>query len=807
MRPPYLAAWIAYPVLFAALAPAFADPVVPLGAGSYTTDRPHGAKAPQETIYRTDNVAGKTPTNDWWSSLAWMKYSERQYPHPLAVQAQPGGLRVFYPGPGITANRDAIFGAMPASGDDLLLGHSAQDEFPDARLDGFSDWFVSARFAADKRSMTVSYGHGSPFVYAVYEGGDPRVTFPQAPRVWSGDENSPALGVTINGKPYGLFGPTGSAWTGLTGKVLTNHADAKHYFSLALLPDESAETLALFKRYAYSHVTDTRVEWSCDPKTSSVTTTFTFHATPKEGDVDGTLFAPLPAPVAQRWRPAFRWGVRVGARQDEAGRGNVVPHHDAFPRRPAGAAERRRGGQGQDRRLPERRGGREDAGDRRHLRGRQMDGKDRVAHPHRGAIRTGRRGQALDERLRKRLEEWFTATTADGKPKDRGLFYYDDRWGTLIGYPAAYGSDVELNDHHFHYGYFLRAAAEIARRDPAWAADAQWGGMVKLLIRDIADADRNDAQFPFLRSFDPYAGHSWASGHARFGDGNNQESSSEAMNAWTGLILWGEATGDANLRDLGVYLYTTEMNAIDEYWFDVHGDNFPKGYTPPVVTMVWGGKGANATWFSAKPEYIHGINWLPIQGGSLYLGRHPDTVEKNYAALLKENGGKGWTAWADVIWMYRALDDPADAIRQLEAAGDRFPIEGGDSRANAAHWIYSLNELGRVDADVERGLSDLCGLPKGQEADLLHLQHDGYASDGDVLGWLPAEGGGQGLLPCDGGGVTASHEGLPTRSLPAGFLLRRRQHGRARRPGRTASASRSGSAPGSRRRTRSVGSD
>ena len=299
MQPPHHAAWIAYSILLAALAPACAaDPVVQLGSGGYTTDLPRGAKAPQETIYRTENVAGKTPTNDWWSSLAWMKYSERQYPHPLAVQAQPGGLRVFYPGPAVTANRDAIFGAMPVNGDDLLLGHSAQDEFPDARLDGFSDWFVSARFAADKRSMTVSYGHGSPFVYAVYEGGDPRVTFPQAPHVWSGDENSPALGVTINGKPYGLFGPTGSAWTGLKGKVLTNHSDAKHYFSLALLPDESAETLALFKRYAYSHVTDTRVEWSYDPKTSSATTTLTFHTTPKEGDVDGTLFALYP----HQWR-------------------------------------------------------------------------------------------------------------------------------------------------------------------------------------------------------------------------------------------------------------------------------------------------------------------------------------------------------------------------------------------------------------------------------------------------------------------------------------------------------------------------
>ncbi len=679
-----------------------ADAIVHLRAASYTTDLPPGAKAPPDTIYRTENVVGKTPTNDWWSSLAWMKFSERQYPHPLAVQAEPAGLRVFYPGPGITANRDAIFGAMPAgTGDDLLLGHSAQDEFPDARLDGFSDWFVSARFASDKGAMTVTYGHGSPFVYAVYEGGYPRVTFPQPPRVWSGDENGPVLGVSIHGKHYGLFGPTGSTWTGLKGKVLTNHSDAKHYFSLALLPDDSAETLVLFKRYAYSHVTDTRVDWSYDPKTSSVTTTFTFHTTPREGDVEGTLFALYP----HQWRNAgdglhFHGEYASVRGKMKLAEGTSFRTTMRFP----GVLPALPNVGGADKEKMAAYLKEEVAAKAPRIADTYADGKwmGKIASLIPIAEQYGQDDavQALQERLRQRLEEWFTATTADGKPKERGLFYYDDRWGTLIGYPAAYGSDVELNDHHFHYGYFLRAAAEIARRDPAWAADAQWGGMVKLLIRDIADPDRKDARFPFLRNFDPYAGHSWASGHARFGDGNNQESSSEAMNAWTGLILWGEATGDADLRDLGIYLYTTEMNAIDEYWFDVHGDNFPKGYTPSVVTMVWGGKGANGTWFSAKPEMVHGINWLPVQGGSLYLGRHPDYVEKNYAALVKENGGANWTAWADLIWMYRALDDPADAMKQLEAAGDRFPVEGGNSRANTVHWIDSLNALGRVDADV-----------------------------------------------------------------------------------------------------------
>ena len=41
------------------------------------------------------------------------------------------------------------------------------------------------------------------------------------------------------------------------------------------------------------------------------------------------------------------------------------------------------------------------------------------------------------------------------------------------------------------------------------------------------------------------------------------------------------------LRDLGVFLFTTEMNAIQEYWFDVRDENHPPAFTPSVATMIW----------------------------------------------------------------------------------------------------------------------------------------------------------------------------------------------------------------------------
>src|SRR5690606_20387299 len=59
--------------------------------------------------------------------------------------------------------------------------------------------------------------------------------------------------------------------------------------------------------------------------------------------------------------------------------------------------------------------------------------------------------------VRTRLTDWMTASPGE----TQRLFAYNQNWGTLIGYPASYGSDTELNDHHFHYGYYVVAAATV----------------------------------------------------------------------------------------------------------------------------------------------------------------------------------------------------------------------------------------------------------------------------------------------------------------------------------------------------------
>src|SRR5690606_38348912 len=119
--------------------------------------------------------------------------------------------------------------------------------------------------------------------------------------------------------------------------------------------------------------------------------------------------------------------------------------------------------------------------------------------------RTSVRDAAL-EQIRSVLTDWFTASPGETER----LFAYNENWGTLVGFPAGYGSDRELNDHHFHYGYFIVAAATLARFDPGWASDQQYGGMVDHLIADANNFDRSDQRYPYLRDFDIYAGHDWA---------------------------------------------------------------------------------------------------------------------------------------------------------------------------------------------------------------------------------------------------------------------------------------------------------
>ncbi|MGA2620360.1 MAG: glycosyl hydrolase [Thermoguttaceae bacterium] len=675
------------------VAPANGPEVARAGAGGYRLTCPRPCKPLPERVHKTRNLTGPVITGQWWSSLLWQpkRFSQPLFAHPLAATCTESGLAIGYPGAHVHGNPAGIFGGAPDG--DLTLGHSAVRAFPQAGCDGYSDWFVAVLLADGPATMRVSLGHGSPFVYCLYAGGEPTVRFAQPPRIWSGNEREPILGITVGDHHYGLFGPTGSSWSGLAGDCFTNHARGKAYFSLALLPDDRPTTLALFAKYAYNHVIDTKVEYRIDA--GLVRSTYRLTLRPYEGRQPGTIFALYP----HQWKytqskltgmtyGSVRGQMRVGLGEafDTA-----VPIQGVLPMFPA------RGVQDKPRMLgylTAEAGQPNPAFGDTYWEGKYL-GRLATLSGIAEAAGAGGLQRTFVERIERRLENWFSAAP----DKDQPVFYYNAAWGSLIGSRPSYGSDVPLNDHHFHYGYFIRAAAEVARVDRAWAT--AWGPMVNMLIRDVASPDRGDPLFPCLRCFDKYAGHSWASGDANFADGNNQESSSEALNAWYGMILWGQATGDTAVRDTGLFLYNTERTAVEEYWFDISGSNYPKDYPNVALGMVWGGKGAFATWFSADIDCIHGINWLPFTPASIYMGRWPDYVRKNHDRIVaRRPGGRDYNnGWGDLVIMFYALCRPAAAAQYIDAHPD-CKLEGGNSHAFMYHWIYTLQNLGRNDAAV-----------------------------------------------------------------------------------------------------------
>jgi endoglucanase Acf2 len=678
---------------FLALAHLAPAEVAKIGTGGYLTTPPKPCKPLPETIYKTADLKGAMVTGQWWSSLVWQPFSQAMFAHPLAMRCTSNGFAVWYPGANIAANKAAIVGGGSGPGGDFIIGNSATPTFAEANCGGFSDWFVTAVFTSGAASLRTSFGHGSPFVFCQVAGGNPTVRFERPPQVWSGASEDAVLALTVNGHHYGLFGASGSTWTGLGGANLVNHANSKDYFAIALLPDNHPKTLATFRQHAYNHVTGTRVGFAVE--SGSVKATYRFTFTPREGADTGTLFALYP----HQWKYAT---TQLTAMTYESVRGTLkvglgasfstaVPVQGVLPMLPAeGIADRARL---LDYLKAEAAKPRVEFNDT-YWEGKHL-GKFATLSGIAEAANAPELQRAFVAEIKRRLEAWFTATPG----KDQPVFYYDSNWGALVGSPPSYGSDLPLNDHHFHYGYFIRAAAEVARLDPAWAE--KWGPMVKLLIRDIASPDRQDAMFPYLRCFDKYAGHSWASGDANFADGNNQESSSESLNAWYGMIMWGEATGDLGVRDLGLALFNTERTAVEEYWFDVSGTNFPKDFPNVALGMVWGGKGAFGTWFSDDIDCIHGINWLPFTPASLYMGRHPAYVKKNHDRIVAvRKGGKDYNnGWGDLVCMFNALQDPDSAAAYLDA-NPACKVEDGNTHAFMYHWVHTLKQLGLNDPSV-----------------------------------------------------------------------------------------------------------
>ena len=127
----------------------------------------------------------------------------------------------------------------------------------------------------------------------------------------------------------------------------------------------------------------------------------------------------------------------------------------------------------------------------------------------------------------------------------------------------------------------------LVRRPDSDAARALAELGADLVAADLA-TDGGSSFFPDQRAFDAYAGHSWASGYVPFRDGNNQESSSEAVTAWNGLALWADATGNQPLAEQAPGIRQQDVGIIRLGGDDVGGERRLGRAQGPNVQIVHG---------------------------------------------------------------------------------------------------------------------------------------------------------------------------------------------------------------------------
>lgn len=688
--------------------------IIPVGDGSYTTEFPGVDAAgrntyPSGTPFTSGNAATKpVPTNDWWSAKVKNSHCDNMFNYPFTLKTVNQGLVATYIPWGVIDDITPV--TIGVEG----LNSTA------ANVVDFSDWTVTMEWANNEHSFQATAGIGMPFLYFTKASTDIAQIKISSGNVSVSDE---MLIITDlrNGADFAVYAPLGSVWT-QNGDTYSSDLNGKNYWSLAFIPLDASNIQAVaneYKQYAYVFPKNTTASWTYDNNTSVVRTNFNVETEVMEGSNTNMLLGLLPhqwahlssdSPVPDK----YSYSTVRGELKTMASNSFIVENtfHGILPTLPYLDNYSEGFNPGLlDEKIKQLENDALDTWTDSYNEGQMMNRliqTARIADLENNIVSRNK----IIATIKDRLEDWLSANADEVA----FIFYYNETWTSMIGYPAGHGQDGNLNDHHFHWGYFIHAAAFIEQFEPGWAE--QWGGMINMLIRDAANSNRDDEMYPFLRNFSPYAGHCWANGFATFPQGNDQESTSESMQFNSSLIHWGTLTGNDEIRDLGIYLYTTEQSAIEEYWFDMHNRIFGQNQQYRLVSRVWGNSYDNGTFWTNDIAASYGIEMYPIHGGSLYLGQNTDYVtelwneiEENTGILENEANDN---LWHDIMWEYLSFIDPQKAIDLYDSYPDRS-LKFGVSDAQTYHWLHSMNVLGRVNADIHADYPIAAAFTKNDE--------------------------------------------------------------------------------------------
>jgi len=697
--------------------------IVQVGAGSYTTSFPGVDEAGRNSYPSGEpQVSGPAanrhiPTNDWWSSVIKNNHVSNLFNYPMSLKTTNQGLVVSYIPWGVYDDQEPI-----------IIGLSGLNANYASVYD-FSDWTVTMDWTDNNNSFQSTAGIGMPFLYFTK---DSESIVEIEINLGTVDVSDEIITVedARNGADFIIYAPEGSVWE-QNGSTYTSVLNGNNYWSMAMVPQSQSDLSEIateYQKYAYVFPQNTSVSWSYDQNSSSLLTEFLVDVDIKEGQYSNVLQGLLP----HQWDNLSNDSPYPNEHSYATVRGEmktldgnsfitennfkgILPTLPSLVNYSPGfnpAELQNKISQIENDELQT-------------WTDSYNDGQlmNRLIQTARIANKIGdlEARDSMLETIKSRLENWLTANSSEVA----FIFYYNDTWSTLIGYPAGHGQDNNINDHHFHWGYFIHAASFVEQFYPGWAND--WGEMVNHLVRDAASSDRNDSHYPFLRSFSPFAGHCWANGFATFPQGNDQESSSESMQFNSSLIHWGSITGNNEIRDLGIYLYTTEQTAIEEYWFDMYNRNFSPTHPYSLVSRVWGNAYDNGTFWTNDIAASYGIEMYPIHGGSLYLGHNLDYVQTLWNEIVSNTGilnnEVNPNLWHDVYWKYLSFIDPQTAIDLYDSYPDRI-LKFGISDAQTYYWLHSMNAIGSVRSNIFADHPIAASFENNNDGEVTYVAHN-----------------------------------------------------------------------------------
>ncbi|KAG6609346.1 putative endo-1,3-beta-glucanase [Phytophthora cinnamomi] len=282
---------------------------------------------------------------------------------------------------------------------------------------------------------------------------------------------------------------------------------------------------------------------------------------------------------------------------------------------------------------------------------------------------------------------------------------YETIYKGIVSSQVFTGNDVNVefgngvyNDHHYHYGYWVTASAILKKLDPSWSGMAQLETMVWTLLRDVANPSSDDTYFPKFRHFSWYLGHSYSHGVTPMADGKDEESTSEDVNFYYGMMLWGKVTQNQAVEDLGSLMLRLNARAVRTY-FLMTSDNaiHPPQFVPNHVTGIFfDNKADYATWFSAEKYCIHGIQMIPVSPIN-GLVRTKTFIQEEWDDILSKEaivtGADTTNAWFSLLLVNQAVINQADALSKLATA----TMDDGLTRSK--HYVNTKHDNGDTEQD------------------------------------------------------------------------------------------------------------